>query len=339
MRTRTSWQISSRALDEDQDGRIGRDELVRAATREKYPEFPPIVEKVFPMSDLDEDDALDRGEAERFMDLLDVYVSEQGSSPASVSNGTDPFSLSFPGSQDEGADVLADLFRMLDVDQDGKISRDELVNAAAQEEDPDFPSIVEKVFALSDLDEDGALDRREAERFMELLDVYISEQGPLPAIAGHGAESSSFGVVGSEDGESDVLADLFRMLDADQDGRISMDELIRVAAPEGGPDFPRVVERLFALADSDGDGTLDKREAEEFMVLLDRHATVTGWLVDEGDVDAVDEDGVVEQDFPQKETDEGEDDEPEDHAEPDEELLEDGDDETVDESEQGGEEE
>mmetsp|Transcript_101812 Transcript_101812/g.294631 ORF Transcript_101812/g.294631 Transcript_101812/m.294631 type:complete len:98 (+) Transcript_101812:3-296(+) len=81
------------------------------------------------------------------------------------------------------------------------------------------------------------------------------------------------------------------MLDADQDERIGKVELVNAAAQEGSPDFVATVERVFTLSDVDEDGSLDRRGAERFMKLLDRHATVAGWVVDGDDADeAHDED-------------------------------------------------
>jgi len=202
-------------------------------------------------------------------------------------------------------DAVADLFRGADADLGGRIDRLELLKTAPADigEQPNARENVEevlsKLFGQADLDGDGSLDMREAEALVGLL----HRSGDMQR---QGEE---------QDEEEDVLAEMFRALDEEGDGKIRLGALLKAAVAEDQPGLAALVEKVFAMADADLDGSLDGLEVERFMELLDEHLAATpgaDYREEDSQVDEADEvyeEGVHEEDEEPEEPEEDEADE------------------------------
>jgi len=221
----------------------------------------------------------------------------------------------FDAVPDARMDTLADVFRTLDENQDGRIDRQELLRAALLEADSSFVTLVEKLFAWADAGGDGYLDRAEAEHFMIFLDKHVSE-GTLAGTASTAdVDSREFGDSGDEIGDDDYLAtdadeqdrmanfatheeqeeagedagmvaQLFAELDDNDDGYINKRAVLDAADYDEDPTFVHLVDELFDMADANGDGRLNRSEAAELVKLLREHVEEAAFF---GDLNGADD--------------------------------------------------
>jgi len=116
-------------------------------------------------------------------------------------------------------------------------------------------------FADADLDGDGGLDDLEFDEFIGRF--------PAEALRRAADELAELPEEEAEDAEGGV-AETFRALDGDSDGKITKEEMLTAVLQEAPADsgLAAAADVVFARADEDGDGRLDLREAETFLWLL-----------------------------------------------------------------------
>lgn len=187
---------------------------------------------------------------------------------------------------EERARVVAELFRALDVDSEGKIPKSEMLSAGGA----GLAEQIEEAFDRADADGDGRLDRAEAERFLALMgnrlgdDAAATEEagaddwadednveveeliGKFPAAALRAAAEDDDAEEEGEEGD-DAVAEMFRALDGNSDGKIEKHEILEPILQQDAA-LATAAEEIFGRADEDGDRSLDRTEAETFLVLF-----------------------------------------------------------------------
>ena len=64
------------------------------------------------------------------------------------------------------------------------------------------------------------------------------------------------------------MADLFKELDLNGDGKITLDEIFKILDDNEKPVPKNAIKTMFTLSDSDGNGSVDKREFQRFFRLI-----------------------------------------------------------------------
>ena len=154
-----------------------------------------------------------------------------------ASSTTGPRTGSCGGAQG-AAKFQEDLFKSIDSDSDGSISKDELTSALSSSDDSDSSIDVDDLLAQLDSDSSGGLSQDE-----------LSAAMPPPPPGGMGGP----GGMGAADGASE---DLISSLDTNGDGVISADEL---AAASKGDDSDQL-SQLFSQLDADGSAGISSDE-------------------------------------------------------------------------------
>lgn len=171
----------------------------------------------------------------------------------------------------EDAGVVADLFRKLDKDHDGRIDRAEFSGIGPGEAEVSATGAraagwLAKAFEEADMDGDGALDGEEVREFVGRVlakDVFkfvrFGDEEPVEEEEEEDAEVAA----------AEAVADFFRQLDDDQDGIVREEEVVKAALSASSEASVDLVRELFDRADADRDGGLDRIEAEVFLQYLE----------------------------------------------------------------------
>jgi Ca2+-binding EF-hand superfamily protein len=168
--------------------------------------------------------------------LVGGKVTQEGLATYYRMSGIDPFHAYY---QDRStrAEALTDaIFKHLDVNQDGKLSKEELLSAAA-------------TLAKLDLDDDETIS---IDELLPSRDVMVEmaavRSGELESLG----ESSSFFLVSPGESPARLITALFGRYDKDNNEKLSRTEI--------GLD-----KRLFDQLDANGDGELDRKELAKFL--------------------------------------------------------------------------
>mmetsp|Transcript_5167 Transcript_5167/g.14803 ORF Transcript_5167/g.14803 Transcript_5167/m.14803 type:complete len:271 (+) Transcript_5167:87-899(+) len=131
------------------------------------------------------------------------------------------------------------------------LGRPELLEAARDDNFPNFQELVASIFAYADRNADGVLDAAEAETFASLMREHVAR-----ARADCGNMFS-------------VLATIYKMLHEVRHNVVPFDRLVVEAVGLRAPELLNSVVEFFRAADADGDGCLDAVEGDAFAALLD----------------------------------------------------------------------
>merc|ERR1719431_1611968 len=222
-----------RKYDKNRDGGLSKSELKRMMMSTGYSFTDMEVDAIMNLGDKDGDEEIDLDE---FMILMTPSASETLSK---IRRGITSI-----------AEVKG-LFKDIDVDGDGLLSKEEMLNSPGCKFDKEQ---VEAIYELGDSNGDEVLDMGE---FIAIM---------YPA-AGEALAKLSKNYPNIEEGEK-----LFKRLDLDNDGSITKAELT-----DGSIKFStQEIDAIFALGDINDDGELD---LEEFIgVMYPSAATVAGRL-------------------------------------------------------------
>jgi len=222
-----------RKFDKNRDGGLSKSELKRMMMSTGHSFTDMEVDAIMNLGDKDGDGEID---LEEFMLLMTPSASETLSK---IRNGISSI-----------ADVKG-LFKDIDVDGDGLLSKEEMLNSPGCKFDKEQ---IEAIYELGDSNGDEVLDMGE---FIAIM--YPAAGEALAKLA------KNFPNI-------DEVELLFHKLDFDNDGSITKDEMAN-----GSIKFtPQEIEAVFALGDIDDDGALD---LEEFIgVMYPSAATVAGRL-------------------------------------------------------------
>ncbi|MDC7683612.1 EF-hand domain-containing protein [Asticcacaulis sp. BYS171W] len=139
-------------------------------------------------------------------------------------------------------------FDELDTNEDGTVSLDEMTAASGTDESGDT-SKIEELFSAMDADGDGSVTESEKSSF----DEQMRANGPPPG--GPGGPQGAGGMGGG--------AQSFDALDTNQDGTVSLDEMMAASGTDESGDTSKI-EELFSAMDSDGDGSVTETEKSSF---------------------------------------------------------------------------
>lgn len=206
-----------KAIDTDGDGCLSKEEMMTAPgckfDREQ-------VDAIYELGDSDGDQVLDMGE------FIALMYPAAGEAVAKLSKN-------FPNIEE-----VKTLFKRIDADNDGAVSKEEMKNGCIRFTDHEIDSL----FALGDIDDNGTLD----------LEEFIGVMYPSAAtIAGR---------LRSQYQDINAVKKAFAKIDLDGDGKVSKDEM-------GKSDVfnSQEIDALFTLGDADNDGQID---FEEFIGVL-----------------------------------------------------------------------
>lgn len=263
-------------LDANSDGAVDLEEYLAAAEASiKHSDFDEAVVrrmrgrtlKLFALADADGDGRLTEAEL-GFLQSLDLYharlearlMAMHGSNMDGLLGDNELFGVEEPKA----------LFREIDADSDGAVSKDEFMKIVAARadasrwtgfsDDSKITEWAEGIFARGDLDGDLSLNEREFHYSALLLDSEM--------MAGVFAERA-------------LASDILGNLDKDGDGKIDEKEVADALAAQGqgGPKtlLHRFRER-FHEADADGDRALDCEETSTLAARLIAETTAEGEL-------------------------------------------------------------
>mmetsp|Transcript_53998 Transcript_53998/g.155900 ORF Transcript_53998/g.155900 Transcript_53998/m.155900 type:complete len:270 (+) Transcript_53998:87-896(+) len=154
-----------------------------------------------------------------------------------------------------------------------KTARDRDVSAGDEDVDPSLLVRLEHLYAQADLEDNGDLDPDEAARIMAPFEEDTALFDDL-------VDPDELRV----DESLDIVADMFRALDVNGDGRIDLQEMLDGSFWDDDPNMLRLVRELFEKADEKDEGSLGKEGVEIFVELL------RDSLPDDGYESAVDDD-------------------------------------------------
>ena len=162
--------------------------------------------------------------------------------------------------------MSAMLFKSLDVDKDGKLSRSEMkgmlekANAAAQAAGETVPA---DFFATLDTDLDGSVDRTEADAFFKK--VAGGAQG-----AGGKAASSTAPTAAAATSGDDMSVPLFRAMDKDRDGALSREEMAMLVQKGNEANKAQGIPEVdfFEQLDWNNDGVVSMEESKDWFASM-----------------------------------------------------------------------
>eukprot|EP00092_Neocalanus_flemingeri_P019933 GFUD01021591.1.p1 GENE.GFUD01021591.1~~GFUD01021591.1.p1 ORF type:complete len:639 (-),score=213.67 GFUD01021591.1:258-2174(-) len=198
-------------LDVDGDGSITKEEM--ASSGHKFSQEQ--IESIFALGDVNDDGALD----------LDEFIGVMCPSAETV--------ISRISQKYNNINELKKAFMSIDIDHDGKISRQEMTGSGKYNSQE-----VDAIFLLGDVDGDGEID---LEEFIGLMSATAAEAiAKLKKAVSNISEAQQ----------------LFKIIDKDGDGMISMEEMrncgLQFSANE--------IDAIFALGDTNNDGEIDVSE-------------------------------------------------------------------------------
>lgn len=150
------------------------------------------------------------------------------------------------------AQHLRELFQSVDADGDGALSQEEFVAGAQDKAAAGDSKVLEEAFSALDTDENGTLS--EEEFTSALAAGPAGASGPPPG----GPPPGSSGISEEEDSTSSV----YDSRDTNEDGIVSLDELLAAQSDEESNSLNQALEDLFNAFDQDEDGQLTKQEAD-----------------------------------------------------------------------------
>jgi len=204
-------------IDTDSDGYLSKEEM-KASPSSKFDDEQ--INAIYELGDANGDEVLDIGE------FVAILFPAAGEALAKLSK-------TFPN-----IEQVKDLFKMLDIDGDGCVTKDEVKEYSGRFSDQEIDSL----FALGDINDDGML---ELEEFIGVL---------------YPAASTIVNRIRSRIVNVNDLKKIFAMIDVNSDGLISKQEM------ESSADFnSQEIDALFTLGDSNNDGEID---LEEFIGVL-----------------------------------------------------------------------
>eukprot|EP00088_Acartia_fossae_P012304 TRINITY_DN1633_c0_g1_i1.p1 TRINITY_DN1633_c0_g1~~TRINITY_DN1633_c0_g1_i1.p1 ORF type:complete len:1625 (+),score=462.94 TRINITY_DN1633_c0_g1_i1:438-4877(+) len=243
-------------LDRNNDGMISKNEMAQAGLNEQQ------VNAIFKLGDSNNDGEID----------LEEFITVMCPSANAV-----VFKLSQLFAGQMGAD---NAFKMIDVNGDGLISKDELLNAKLPGNVKLTKMEVDAVFKIGDINQDGEIDKD------EFMAVMMPTTGTMAVSSSSSTsfsssfkstsvttssfsssvQSSSFCSVGMTFGSVSDAKSAFKRFDVNGDGVMDKGEMKQMMSSAAGkPISDGEVNALFSKGDIDGDGQIDMQEFVKLM--------------------------------------------------------------------------
>lgn len=187
-------------------------------------------------------------------------------------------SLSSRPKPPDPAQMQEKLFKTLDSNTDGSVSKDELNTAltAAQESDSSLTIDIDELFSQLDANADGNLSSDET---AALLPPPPPGQPPSSEELFGALDSNGDGSIGTDElsvlvsqagaaTSSDALSELFSQLDADGSGGIDSEELSALAPPPPPPEGSREGFAQAQSGESGGEGNAANLDSNQLIAML-----------------------------------------------------------------------
>jgi len=246
-----------KAIDIDSDGLLSKDEMMESPGCKFDQEE---IDAIYELGDSNGDLVLDIGE------FIAIMYPAAGEALAKLSRN-------YPN-----IDEVKELFRRLDYDNDGSITKSELSESSMKLTPPE----VDAIMALGDINDDGAIDLEEfigvlypeaATVVNRLRGKYLDINSVKKAFAeidiNHDGKVSKEEMSESDTFNQQEIDALFTLGDANNDGEIDLEEFIGVLYPIVAQALLKMTKEvsniddarfLFRQMDSDGDGVLSQEE-------------------------------------------------------------------------------
>jgi len=206
-----------KAIDVDSDGLLSKEEMINSPGNQFDIEQ---IEAIYELGDANNDNVLDMGE------FIAIMFPSAGEVIAKLSKTVPTI------------DEVKELFRRLDLDNDGCVSKEEMMESSVRFSTQE----VESIFALGDINDDGVID------LVEFIGVMYPSASTVVAR------------LRTKYLNMNDVKKAFASIDANGDGRISKEEM-----KECNTFNSQEVDALFTLGDSNKDGEID---LEEFVGVL-----------------------------------------------------------------------
>ncbi|KRE12861.1 hypothetical protein ASE66_20465 [Bosea sp. Root483D1] len=128
----------------------------------------------------------------------------------------------------------------------------------------------EKLFKAMDADQDGSVSKAESDAFKAKFEKADQQmQALLLMLQSDTASAMTAKKADAKDGDE---KNYFAKLDANSDGSVAKDEFLKVVAPDGDSSNG-LLNRLFAAMDADKDGKISKEEMADFKKQMEERAS------------------------------------------------------------------
>ena len=251
-------------LDKDNDGNISKQELRVAGYNDQE------INAIFALGDSNNDGQID----------LEEFIAVMCPSAAAVVN---KISKMFTCK-----DTAIQTFKKIDINNDGKISKEEMRGATLQNGTRLHSIEVDAIFALGDANKDGEIDVEEFLSVMmpsagfsqsfssssntKFIQTSSMQQSFSSAQSYQSTTTYSSTTVSVSFSNAGEVKKAFRSFDTNGDGHLDRSEMKRLLASSGKNVSDQEVDLLFRQGDTDGDGLID---IQEFIKLMFPAATST----------------------------------------------------------------
>lgn len=158
-------------------------------------------------------------------------------------------------------------FDKLDGNADGVLNLAEFAAGAPKGADSEK---AERLFKAMDTDQDGSVSKTESDAFKTKFEKADQQmQALLLMLQSETADASTETKADAQDGED---KNYFAKLDANSDGSVAKDEFLKAVNP-GGDGSNGLLSRLFAAMDADKDGKISKEEMDDFKKQMEERAS------------------------------------------------------------------
>ncbi|WID96829.1 hypothetical protein QO058_00595 [Bosea vestrisii] len=158
-------------------------------------------------------------------------------------------------------------FDKLDGNSDGILNLDEFAAGAPKGADS---KKTEKLFKAMDADQDGSVSKAESDAFKAKFEKADQQmQALLLMLQSDTASATTATKADAKDGDD---KNYFAKLDSDSDGSVAKEEFLRAVAPDGDGSNG-LLSRLFAAMDADQDGKISKKEMDDFKKQMEERAS------------------------------------------------------------------
>ncbi|RXT55246.1 hypothetical protein B6S44_11600 [Bosea sp. Tri-44] len=157
-------------------------------------------------------------------------------------------------------------FDKLDGNADGVLNLAEFSAGAPKGADN---AKTDKLFKAMDADQDGSVSKAESDAFKAKFEKADQQMQALLLMLQTGTASATTAKkADTKDGDD---KNYFAKLDANSDGSVAKDEFLKVVAPDGDSSNG-LLNRLFAAMDADQDGKISKKEMDDFKKQMEERA-------------------------------------------------------------------
>ncbi|ESQ79610.1 EF-hand domain-containing protein [Asticcacaulis sp. YBE204] len=163
------------------------------------------------------------------------------------------------------AQMQAKIFSKIDANSDGGITLEEMTSGAPTSKTgkTEDAASVAKRFASMDTDSNGSVTEEESVSYLQTQIASGTMGGMLQAQEASQGEGGAPPMGGTGGAKGGSAPQSFDELDTNEDGTVSLDEMMAASGTDESEDTSKV-EELFSAMDSDGDGSVTESEKSSF---------------------------------------------------------------------------